>query len=108
GERAEPIESGTIVLADGRIAAVGGPETEVPEGTEVIDAAGRWVVPGFIEAHGHLGVHEDGEGWSGDDTNEMTDPNGVGLRALDGIAPAELGFKDALRGGGTLAPIKPG
>ncbi len=108
GERAEPIESGTIVLADGRIAAVGGPETEVPEGTEVIDAAGRWVVPGFIEAHGHLGVHEDGEGWSGDDTNEMTDPNGAGLRALDGIDPAELGFKDALRGGVTSALIKPG
>lgn len=108
GTRAEPIDNGTIVLADGVIAALGGPDTAIPAGTETIDAGGRWVVPGFIEAHGHLGVHEDGEGWSGDDTNEMTDPNGAGLRALDGIDPADLGFKDALRGGVTSALIKPG
>ncbi|GAA1616843.1 MULTISPECIES: amidohydrolase [Brevibacterium] len=107
GTRAEPIETGTIVLSDGVITAVGA-DVEVPEGAEVIEAAGRWVLPGFIEAHGHLGVHEDGEGWSGDDTNEMTDPNGAGLRALDGIDPADLGFKDALRGGVTSALIKPG
>ncbi|MFC9441541.1 MULTISPECIES: amidohydrolase [unclassified Brevibacterium] len=107
GTRAEPIETGTIVISDGVITAVGS-DVEVPEGAEVIEAAGRWVLPGFIEAHGHLGVHEDGEGWSGDDTNEMTDPNGAGLRALDGIDPADLGFKDALRGGITSALIKPG
>ncbi|MCM1011464.1 MULTISPECIES: amidohydrolase [unclassified Brevibacterium] len=107
GTRAEPIETGTIVISDGVITAVGA-DVEVPEGAEVIEAAGRWVLPGFIEAHGHLGVHEDGEGWSGDDTNEMTDPNGAGLRALDGIDPADLGFKDALRGGVTSALIKPG
>ncbi len=107
GTRAEPIDNGTIVLADGVIAALGGPDTAIPAGTETIDAGGRWVVPGFIEAHGHLGVHEDGEGWSGDDTNEMTDPNGAGLRALDGIDPADLGFKDALRGGVTSRSSNP-
>src|SRR5699024_5542723 len=42
------------------------------------------------------------------DTNEMTDPNGAGLRAVDGIDPTDLGFKDALRGGVTSALIKPG
>lgn len=64
--------------------------------------------PGFVEAHGHLGVHEDGEGWSGNDTNEMTDPNGARFRALDGIDIEEVGFRDALRGGVTTAVIKPG
>ena len=111
GNRAEAIESGSLIVRDGRIAELvtGAVETaNLAPDTEIIDAGGRWVLPGFIEAHGHLGVHEDGEGWSGDDTNEMTDPNGAGLRAVDGIDPTDLGFKDALRGGVTSALIKPG
>jgi imidazolonepropionase-like amidohydrolase len=104
----DPIDSGVVVITDGVISAVGGADTAVPEGARIIDATGRWVLPGFVEAHGHLGVHEDGEGWSGNDTNEMTDPNGARFRALDGIDIEELGFRDALRGGVTTAVIKPG
>ncbi len=104
----DPIPGGTVVIADGVITAVGGADTVVPDGARVVDASGRWVLPGFVEAHGHLGVHEDGEGWSGDDTNEMTDPNGARFRALDGIDIEEVGFRDALRGGVTTAVIKPG
>ena len=104
----QPIENGTVIVTDGVITAVGGPDTAVPEGAGVVDASGSWVVPGFVEAHGHLGVHEDGEGWSGNDTNEMTDPNGARFRALDGIDIEEVGFRDALRGGVTTAVIKPG
>jgi imidazolonepropionase-like amidohydrolase len=66
------------------------------------------VLPGFVEAHGHLGVHEEGEGWAGDDVNEMTDPNGAGLRAIDGINIDEVGFRDALAGGVTSVVVKPG
>lgn len=102
------IEGGTVVVTDGVITAVGGAETPVPDGAEIVDAAGRWVLPGFVEAHGHLGVHEDGEGWSGNDTNEMTDPNGARFRALDGIDIEEVGFRDALRGGVTSVVVKPG
>ena len=105
---ADPIENGTVLVADGVIAAVGDADTPVPEDARVIDAGGSWVLPGFVEAHGHLGVHEDGEGWSGNDTNEMTDPNGARFRALDGIDIEEVGFRDALRGGVTTAVIKPG
>lgn len=104
----DPIDGGTVVVVDGVITAVGGAETEVPDGARVVDATGKWVLPGFVEAHGHLGVHEDGEGWSGNDTNEMTDPNGARFRALDGIDIEEVGFRDALRGGVTTAVIKPG
>ncbi|MDL9977919.1 amidohydrolase [Microbacterium candidum] len=104
----DPISGGTVVVTDGVITAVGGPETVIPEGAEVVDAAGSWVVPGFVEAHGHLGVHEDGEGWSGNDTNEMTDPNGSRFRAIDGIDIEEVGFRDALRGGVTTVVVKPG
>ncbi|MFG6196868.1 amidohydrolase [Nonomuraea sp. JJY05] len=103
----DPIDSGTVLVQDGKIAAVGR-DVAVPEGTPVVDAAGGWVLPGFVEAHGHLGVYEEAEGWAGQDTNEMTDPNGARLRALDAINPADLAFADALSGGVTTAVIKPG
>jgi imidazolonepropionase-like amidohydrolase len=104
----DPIDNGTVVVTDGVITAIGGSGTPIPEGAEVVDASGSWVVPGFVESHGHLGVHEDGEGWSGNDTNEMTDPNGSRFRAIDGIDIEEVGFRDALRGGVTTVVIKPG
>ncbi|WP_158848546.1 amidohydrolase [Saccharothrix deserti] len=103
----EPVEGGTVLIQDGKIVAVG-TDVEVPDGVPVVDAAGGWVLPGFVEAHGHLGVHEEGEGWAGQDTNEMTDPNGARLRALDAINAADQGFADALSGGVTTAVIKPG
>ncbi|MFD7655789.1 amidohydrolase [Actinosynnema sp. NPDC059797] len=102
-----PIEGGTVLVRDGKIVAVGA-DVEVPDGVRVVDAAGAWVLPGFVEAHGHLGVHEEGEGWAGQDTNEMTDPNGARLRALDAINAADQGFADALTGGVTTAVVKPG
>src|SRR5690606_34503443 len=80
----------------------------VPAGAEVVNAEGLWVLPGFVEAHAHLGVHEEAEGWAGQDTNEMTNPNGARLKALDAINPADLGFADALSGGVTSAVVKPG
>ncbi|MGP3929634.1 amidohydrolase [Nonomuraea sp. KM88] len=103
----DPIDGGTVLIEDGKITAVGR-DVAVPERASVVDAGGGWVLPGFVEAHGHLGVHEEAEGWAGQDTNEMTDPNGARLRALDAINPADLGFADALSGGVTTAVIKPG
>ncbi|GAB3377295.1 amidohydrolase [Amycolatopsis echigonensis] len=106
---AAPIEGGTVLIEDGRITQVGTEaDVEVPEDAELVDASGCWVLPGFIDAHVHLGVHEDGEGWAGNDTNEMTDPNGARFRAVDGIDPYEPGFDDALAGGVTSVVIKPG
>lgn len=102
------IEGGTVVITDGVISAVGDADTEIPDDAEVIDASGKWVLPGFVESHAHMGVWEEGEGWSGQDTNEMTDPNGARFRALDGIDIEEIGFRDALLGGVTSAVIKPG
>ncbi|QYC43841.1 Dihydroorotase [Nonomuraea coxensis DSM 45129] len=103
----DPIDGGTVLIKNGKIAEVGA-DVRIPEGCAIVDAAGAWVLPGFVEAHGHLGVHEEAEGWAGSDTNEMTDPNGARLRALDAINPADLAFADALSGGVTTAVIKPG
>ncbi|RJQ87062.1 amidohydrolase [Amycolatopsis panacis] len=104
-----PIDGGTVLLEDDRITRVGAEaDVEVPEEAELVDASGSWVLPGFIDAHAHLGVSEEGEGWSGSDVNEMTDPNGARFRAIDGIDPYETGFDDALSGGVTSVVIKPG
>ena len=103
----EPVEGGTVLIQDGKIVAVGS-DVDIPDGIEVVDADGAWVLPGFVEAPGHIGVHEEAEGWAGQDTNEMTDPVGARMRALDAINPADLGFADALSGGVTTAVIKPG
>ena len=102
-----PLEGGTVLIRDGKIVAVG-TDVAVPDDVPVVDAAGAWVLPGFVEAHGHLGVHEEGEGWAGQDTNEMTDPNGARLPALAAVNPADMGFADALSGGMTTAVVKPG
>lgn len=104
----DPVESGAVILRDGRIDAVGGPEVAVPEGAEVVDAAGRWVTPGFIDVHAHVGVHEEAEGWAGDDTNERTDPVTPHARAVDAINPADLGFRDAIAGGVLAVNVNPG
>ena len=99
--------TGTVLVRDGVITDLG-PNVEVPEGVPTLDASGKWVLPGFIEAHGHMGVMEEGEGWAGNDTNEMTDPDGSALRAIDAINVEDEGFRDALIGGVTSAVIKPG
>jgi imidazolonepropionase-like amidohydrolase len=105
----EPVDGGTVLIRDGKIAAVGTPaDVDLPDGVDEVDASGCWVLPGFIESHAHVGVHEDGEAWAGNDTNEMTDPVGARFRAMDGINPADLGFVDALSGGVTSSVIKPG
>ncbi len=99
--------NGTVVVTDGRISAVG-KKAKPPRKSEVIDADGGWVLPGFVDAHTHLGVWEEGEGWSGQDTNEMTDPVTAQVRALDAIYPRDIGFTDALGGGITTVCINPG
>ena len=102
-----PIEGGTVLIRDGRIEAVGA-DVVVPDGATVVDATGRWVLPGFVEAHGHVGIHEEGEGVAGNDTNEMTGPNMAGVRAVDAINIDDEGFRDALSGGITSVVVKPG
>jgi imidazolonepropionase-like amidohydrolase len=105
---AAPIEHGTVVFQDGRITAIGDASLAVPAGAEVIDTSGQWVLPGFIDAHTHVGVHEEAEGWAGQDTNEMTDPVTAHVRAIDAINPADLGFRDAIAGGVLVVNVNPG
>jgi imidazolonepropionase-like amidohydrolase len=102
-----PIEGGTVLIEDGRISEVS-KRVRVPRGATIIDAKGKWVLPGFIEAHGHVGIHEEANGHAGNDTNEMTNPNMAAVRAIDAIDIEDEGFRDALSGGITSVVVKPG
>ncbi|WP_374010642.1 amidohydrolase [Leifsonia sp. LS-T14] len=105
----EPIENGIVLVRDGVIEAVGpAGDVSVPDDATVVDAAGKWVLPGFIESHGHVGIHEEANGPAGDDTNEMTTPNTAAVRAIDAINIDDEGFRDALSGGVTSVVVKPG
>lgn len=103
----EIIENGSILIKDGKIAAVG-KELDIPSEAEVIDAEGRMITPGFIDAHCHLGMWEDSIGFEGSDGNEMVDPLTPQLRGIDAINPMDVTFREAYEGGVTTAVTGPG
>jgi len=103
----DPVEGGTVLIEGGRITAVGR-DVAIPAEIDVVDATGKWVLPGFIESHGHVGIDEEANGPAGDDTNEMTAPNTAAVRAIDAINIDDEGFRDALAGGITSVVVKPG
>jgi imidazolonepropionase-like amidohydrolase len=104
----EPVDNGVLLIEGGRITAIGGADLAIPADALIVDAAGKWVLPGFIEAHGHLGVSEEGEGWAGNDVNEMTDPITAQVRVIDAINPDEQGWRDAVVGGVLAVNVNPG
>ena len=102
------IENGSVLVGDdGKIVAVGVDITP-PTGAEIIDAEGRLVTPGLVEAHCHIGVRSSGMRWEGVDHNEKTDPVVPHLRAIDGLNPIDETFPQALSGGVTTACTGPG
>ena len=102
------IENGSVLIDDnGKIAAVGA-NLEAPAGAEVIDAEGRLVTPGCVEAHCHIGLDNEGMGWEGHDYNEIVDPLSPQMRAIDSINPQDEAFGLALAGGVTSACTGPG
>lgn len=103
----EPMEDTDILIEDGKITAIGH-SLQAPQGAEVIDATGKLVFPGMIDAHCHLGLWEDAIGFEGADGNEMTDPVTPHLRAIDAINPMDRTFEEAYQGGITTVATGPG
>ena len=102
------IPEGCLLLDDnGKIAGVG-KDLPIPEEATVIDAAGRLVTPGCVDAHCHIGLDNEATGWEGRDYNEMVDPITPQMRAIDSIDPMDEAFPNALRGGVTTACTGPG
>ncbi len=105
----EEIPCGCILTDDnGKIAAIGA-SVSAPADALVIDAEGRLVTPGLVEAHCHIGLHDAGLRWEGADYNETTtDPATPQVRAIDSIYPQDEYFEEAMRGGVTTACTGPG
>lgn len=101
------IESGSVLMVDGKISAVG-ESTDIPEGTVVIDGTGKWLTPGIIDVHSHLGVYATPEVNSHSDGNEMTNPVTAQVWAEHSVWPQDPGFSRALAGGVTSLQILPG
>ena len=102
------IEQGCVLIGDdGKIASIG---KEIAENAEmtVIDAKGRLVTPGCVDAHCHIGVHNSGMRWEGADYNEKSDPITPQMRAIDGINPIDETFTEAIKHGVTSACTGPG
>jgi imidazolonepropionase-like amidohydrolase len=99
---------GCILMDDaGKIVSVAA-EIVPPENAQVLDAGGRLVTPGCIDAHCHIGLDNEACGWEGMDYNEIVDPLTPHMRAIDSINPMDESFDNALRGGVTTACTGPG
>lgn len=96
-----------IAVRGGKIAAIGEALAAEP-GEEILDAAGKNVYPGLIDAHSHLGLDNYGMGWEGQDYNEMGDILSPQLRGIDGFNPQERAIRMALEGGVTCVGTGPG
>jgi imidazolonepropionase-like amidohydrolase len=101
------IQGGSILLQDGKVAAVGA-TVAAPPGAIEIDAKGRWVTPGIIDTHSHLGVYPMPAIPAVSDGNEMTSPNTAEVSAEHAIWPQDPQFELALAGGVTAMHILPG
>jgi imidazolonepropionase-like amidohydrolase len=103
------INDGTVVLADGIIQAVGGPSLASPAGAAEIDGTGKYVTPGIIDIHSHLGDYPSPAVQSHSDGNEATSPVRPEVWAEHSVWPQDPGFSRALMNGGvTTLQILPG
>lgn len=93
-----PIPDGVLVVEGGKIVAVGGPGTAVPEGAEVHDVSGRTIMPGLVDTHSHIG----GDG------GDQSAPLHPAVRILDTIDPRDAGIRRARAGGVTTVNVMPG
>ncbi|PNT91237.1 amidohydrolase [Clostridium thermosuccinogenes] len=107
-------DNGYVLIDEGKIIKVTGDYKEIEdllkdkENTEVIDAEGKYILPGLIDAHCHVGMWEDAVGFEGDDGNESTDPVTPQLRAIDGVYYADRAFVEARESGVTTVVTGPG
>ena len=103
------IDNGVVFMTAGKISSVGGPETAIPAGVMVIDGTGKFVTPGIIDIHSHLGDYPTPSVEAHSDGNEATSPTTPEVWAEHSVWPQDPGFSRALANGGVTAlQILPG
>lgn len=101
------LERGDLLIENGKITEVAA-HIDAPHGAQVLDAQGRLVTPGCVDAHCHIGLDNQAMRWEGWDYNESADPLPPQLRGIDSINPQDEAFPLALQGGVTTACTGPG
>jgi imidazolonepropionase-like amidohydrolase len=100
-------ENSVLLVEGGKIADLGSSRS-LPPGAQLVDVGGRFVLPGFIDAHTHVGIMEEVYRVEGDDANEVSDPVTPHMRAIDAIFMEDLAFQDAVQAGVTTVMTGPG
>ncbi|MFS0862690.1 amidohydrolase [Fredinandcohnia sp. 179-A 10B2 NHS] len=103
----EKIDNADVIIENGKIVNIGH-NLVTPENAEVIGCHGKYLFPGFIDVHTHLGLYDEGTGWAGNDANETIDVLTPHIRAYDSVHPLDIAFQDAIQSGITTAHIMPG
>jgi len=103
----EEFSGADLLLENGKVSAIG-PNLTAPAGAVVIDATGKFVTPGVIDAHSHLGVYPSPGIQANSDGNELTRPNTADIWAEHSIWPMDPGFERALQAGVTTLHVLPG
>ncbi len=101
------LENATVLFHDGKIIDVR-PAVQIPDDAEIIDVEGKYILPGFIDAHTHQGLFDGSIGWAGSDGNEMTTPITPELRGIDSFNPDEPSLIEVIQGGVTCINTGPG
>ena len=103
----DEIADGDVLMRDGKIAAVG-PHVDAPADAAVVDGKGKFVTPGIIDVHSHLGVYPSPQVDALANGNELTNPDTAQVRAENSVWPQDEGFNTARAGGVTTLEILPG
>lgn len=106
-------DNGYIAADEGKIIDIGASgsldeKVYTAQGAKIIDAGKKFLLPGFVDAHCHVGLWEDAVGFEGEDGNEMTDPVTPHLRAIDGVYHWDRAFAEARESGVTTVVTGPG
>ena len=101
------IDGGDVLMQNGKIVAVG-TNIAAPPGAVIIDGKGKFVTPGIVDIHSHLGVYPSPSNEATQDGNEATKPTTPEVRSENSVWPQDPGFTRALAGGVTTMEILPG
>lgn len=102
------IPRGNILLINGKIAAISEADIPAPDGTQVIDGSGKFVTPGIIDTHSHIGVYSMPNTVAHSDGNEATGPVTPDVHTADAFWPQDPAIERAVAGGVTTFQVLPG
>lgn len=103
----ETIKNGTIIIDNKKITAVG-QDVTIPAGCKTIDTSGKYITPGLIDAHTHLGINSEGLVWSGQDYEEKHSPITPQVHVRDSFYPFDIGLHETCSSGVTTVMVTPG